>query len=223
MSGIWIPTVHTCFVLQEESVIDAANSDFDKVALLQDYAAAEQLSLCHGRLKQTCDVALLNSDDILIERLQENIVVRSINCDYVLRKSSATNNRRCDFCTKLQGCVATSDFNDSTSYNEDSPLDCNSVSKPKPTTAVLEKLISLNLPVTVSISSKAKTKSDTVGDKSTKKLCVSTTVIKKKIKSVIEIRGPTVTNTCSWCGKVFHRLYLFKDHLKVRNTVTILI
>jgi hypothetical protein len=106
-------------------------------------------------------------------------------------------------------------------WHEETPSQLNS----KPTAAFLQKLKSLNLPVTVSITAapitptkKPEPKNVAASNKSSQKLCAISTVISSttKNKNVIEIMGNTVTNTCRWCGQVFHRLYLFKNHLKVR-------
>jgi hypothetical protein len=102
--------------------------------------------------------------------------------------------------------------------------------KSEGTSTLLQKLKSLNLPVTVSLSadppSKLKVKNElnnkvvvrqSIAESTTNsKNHLSTVVVNKKHKrEKIELTGTTVTNRCSWCGSVFHRLYLFKDHLKV--------
>ena len=206
------------------------------------------MSLCRGRAKIT-DVSHneFSQKDILIERLEEDIVFRSFNCNYVIKKSPSNNSQTCEFCRNLEvgkivenGVISTE--NDNSNYDENAssvfdPDEANKASK------LLHKLKSLNLPVTVSLSDKPPSKHKVLNttkhhhsgevvplkpaicDEADNQKTVlpakkhsdalSTVLITKKKSSVIEITGKTVTNRCSWCGSVFHRLYLFMDHLKV--------
>ena len=206
------------------------------------------MSLCRGRAKIT-DVSHneFSQKDILIERLEEDIVFRSFNCNYVIKKSPSNNSQTCEFCRNLEvgrnvenGVISTE--NDNSNYDENAssgfdPDEANKASK------LLHKLKSLNLPVTVSLSDKPPSKHKVLNttehhhsgevvplktaicDETDNQKTVlpakkhsdalSTVLITKKKSSVIEITGKTVTNRCSWCGSVFHRLYLFMDHLKV--------
>jgi hypothetical protein len=86
---------------------------------------------------------------------------------------------------------------------------------------ILQKLKSLNLPVTVSLSDnpvprpKLKESLPETGVPTEKPPRIGVAKKAKKNRDAIELTGKTVTNRCSWCGSVFHRLYLFLDHLKV--------
>jgi hypothetical protein len=248
-------------LFQEESVIDLTKEEISQFDLIHEFET-EDLSLCRGRLKNV-NVEPKFHNDFLIERLEEDVVLRSLNCTYVLRGSSESQRKICDFCQNLEDfCRSETDLKKDTLSNEDTiRMDEKEVSdvvvKTEPLSNVLEtantdneevkseeastllqKLKSLNLPVTVSLSanppSKLKVKSElngkvvvrkSIADPLSKSInSLSTVVVKKKNKreNVIELTGKTVTNRCSWCGSVFHRLYLFKDHLKVpyRSYVT---
>ena len=242
------------FSFQEESVIDLTKDENSQFDLIHEFEN-ENLSLCRGRLKHGNNVPQ-TYNNFLLERLEEDLVLRSLNCTYVLRGTSESRRQICDFCQNLNDFCKKSeiDFEKDTLSNEDSicldgkevsdvvvkaePL-CNVLETVDPaneevksegTSTLLQKLKSLNLPVTVSLSanlpSKLKVKNEqnskVVGRQSiaepttNSKNPLSTVVVKSNQKrEKIEMTGKTVTNRCSWCGSVFHRLYLFKDHLKV--------
>ena len=92
----------------------------------------------------------------------------------------------------------------------------------KKTAILLNKIKALKLPVTVSLTDKPKRdvkliKSNEISEDETvpAKKPAPRFATTKNDSDVIEMAGRTVTNRCSWCGEVFHRLYLFMDHLKV--------
>ena len=98
---------------------------------------------------------------------------------------------------------------------------------------LLKKLKSLNLPVTISIGQKPVPKPEPevtdseidaenlaeLDEKRPVEKCLAVKTKKKLKGKKLELVGRTVTNRCSWCGSVFHRLFLFLDHLKVCSKV----
>ena len=176
------------FSFQEESVIDLTKDENSQFDLIHEFEN-ENLSLCRGRLKHGNNVPQ-TYNNFLLERLEEDLVLRSLNCTYVLRGTSESRRQICDFCQNLNDFCKKSeiDFEKDTLCNEDSIcLDGQEVGRQ-----------SIAEPTTNS------------------KNPLSTVVVKSNQKrEKIEMTGKTVTNRCSWCGSVFHRLYLFKDHLKV--------
>ena len=251
-----------CF--QEESIVDITSDDDHQFDVIEDFSD-DVLSLCRGR-SQINDISLndFSLKNILIERLEEDIVVRSLKCSYVFKKSPSEKCQTCcEFCQKLiigeleVSKIVKTEFEDSSENNvsfqrtENSKDDENSSgsfeqAESNKASKLLNKLKSLNLPVTVSLSDKppsklkvlnktekplnedaplrtescdrtAKQKLVSKVKKSSDALSMSAVSIekKKKKKSAIEITGKTVTNRCSWCGSIFHRLYSFMDHLKV--------
>lgn len=215
----------------------------------------DNLALCRGILKHGKNEPQ-SFNNFLLERLEEDIVLRSLNCSYVLRRDSKSRRQICDFCQNLNDLCKNSENEHHLSNGHAICLDEENVSdvlvkaetmsnvletvntvneevKSEGTSTLLQKLKSLNLPVTVSLSanlpSKLKVRNEqndnvtlrkSISEHTTKsRNTLSTIVVKKKHKreNAIELTGKTVTNRCSWCGSVFHRLYLFKDHLKVLN------
>lgn len=253
--------------------MDLTSDDEHQYDIIDDFAD-DLFAVCRGRLEN--DFSLndilkigttnkgIKSDitlvDILIERLENDVVVRSRNCSYIVRNVGSGDRKVCDVCRRL---LCDDDFDINTSSgrpNDDDDVLMNdasddsssdvfksvssessvveNVSKSNETSvlktsAMLDKIKALNLPVTVSLTDKPKRShfhfyklctgdsKETFSDESlpVKKPAPRFATVKND-SNVIEMAGKTVTNRCSWCGEVFHRLYLFMDHLKVHTCIT---
>lgn len=211
-----------------ESKLDLSNENSHQFHFLQKFILGE-FKLCKGQTKKETN---FEDETCIFEPLEDRLVFRSLNCNYIAKESS----NLCQECQKFevngQERESSKSEDDSEDFNfcdqsendgeeqkgEIQRKDINGCSS-----SMLQKLKSLNLPVTVSLSlgpAPAKSKSEEQNQLSREKPVetgLKTVVVEKRNRKepVIELAGKTVTNRCNWCAATFHRLYLFKDHLKV--------